>query len=120
MPLAEHVPTIDDRRFDELVGELRTRVPRYAPEWTDLNDNDPGIALAQLFAWLTDMLLFRVNQIPRRNQIAFLRLLGIELRPATPATASIVFPVLSTTGSWSSMFRPRTQVSASGAPGAPR
>jgi len=119
MPLAEHVPTIDDRRFNELVSELRTRVPRYAPEWTDLNDNDPGIALAQLFAWLTDMLLFRVDQIPRRNQIAFLRLLGIELRPATPATASIVFPVLSTYPELVVDVPSRTQVSASGAPGDP-
>ena len=52
MPLAANYPVIDDRRYDDLVAEVRTRIPRYTPEWTDLNDNDPGMALVQLFAWL--------------------------------------------------------------------
>ena len=30
--------------------EARALIPRYAPEWTDHNDSDPGITLAQLLA----------------------------------------------------------------------
>ena len=43
------------------------------------------MALVQLFAWMTEMLIFRMDQVPELNYIKFLQLLGIELRPAEPA-----------------------------------
>src|SRR5207249_4465720 len=94
MPLQSYLPVIDNRRYSDMLDELRTRVPRYTPEWTDLNDSDPGMALAQLFAWLTDMLLYRLGRVPEQNYIKFLELLGVELQPATPAVVDITFPVL--------------------------
>jgi len=93
MPLENFVPIIDDRRFDDIVAEMRTRIVRYTPEWTDFNDNDPGITMVQLFAWLADMMLYRMNQVPLLNYIKFLQLLGIELNAAGPAQAEITFPV---------------------------
>jgi predicted phage baseplate assembly protein len=89
MPL--QAPNLDDRNFAQLVAEAKTLIPRYAPEWTDHNESDPGITLVQLFAWMTDLLLYRVNQIPERNYIEFLRLLGIELEPAHPAKVELTF-----------------------------
>ena len=98
MPLADHIPNIDDRSYDSIVAEMRTRIARYTPEWkpvwTDLNDSDPGITLLQVFAWLAEMLAYRMNQVPELNYLKFLQLLGIELRPAEPAEAEITFPVL--------------------------
>ena len=94
MPL--QAPIIDDRRFEDIVEEARTLIPRYTPEWTDLNDNEPGMALVQLFAWMTDMMLFRLAQVPEAHYIKFLQLLGIELRPAEPAHAEITFPLSDT------------------------
>jgi predicted phage baseplate assembly protein len=98
MPLQDDIPRIDDRRYDDIVAELRTRIARYTPEWqpvwTDVNDNDPGITLVQLFAWLSEMLLYRMGRVPQLNYIKFLQLLGIELQPAQPARAEITFPVL--------------------------
>lgn len=91
MPLAEQEPKLDDRTFEELFRDLRLRIPRYTREWTNFNDSDPGITLVQLFAWLSEMMLVRMNQIPRKNYIKFLRLLGEELRPAKPATAHLTF-----------------------------
>jgi len=96
MPLVNLLPVIDDRRFDDIVAEARTRIARYTPEWTDLNDNDPGIALVQVFAWLTEMLIYRLGQVPELNYLKFLELLGIELRAAEPAMTEITFPVLAT------------------------
>jgi hypothetical protein len=68
MPLDDSLPQIDDRRYDDIAAEIRTRIARYAPEWRpgesawmDVNDNDPGITLAQTFAWLAEMLLYRMN-----------------------------------------------------------
>src|SRR4051794_31229763 len=93
MPLSDHLPLIDDRRFDDLVEEARTRIPRYTPEWTDFNDSDAGFTLVQLFAWLGDQLLYRMGRLPELNYLKFLELIGIELMPRTPAQADISFPM---------------------------
>jgi hypothetical protein len=78
-------PVLDDRTYEQLRAELVARIPVYAPEWTDHNPTDPGIALLELFAYLGESLLFRFNQIPDATKVAFLRLLGRQPRPARPA-----------------------------------
>lgn len=82
---------LDDRTFKDLVEECILRIPRYCPEWTNHNPGDPGITLIELFAWLTDQMLLRFNQVPRRNYVAFLELLGIRLNPPTPARCELTF-----------------------------
>jgi predicted phage baseplate assembly protein len=82
---------LDDRSFEELVQECILRIPRYCPEWTNHNPGDPGVTLIELFAWLTKQMLFRFNQVPRRNYVAFLELLGIRLQPPAPAQTELTF-----------------------------
>ncbi|MEH2144174.1 putative baseplate assembly protein [Nostoc sp.] len=82
---------LDDRAFDDLVEECILRIPRYCPEWTDHNLSDPGITLIELFAWLTDQMLLRFNQVPRKNYVAFLELLGIRLQPPAVARTELTF-----------------------------
>jgi predicted phage baseplate assembly protein len=82
---------LDDRTFRDLVDECILRIPRYCPEWTNHNPGDPGITFVELFAWLTDQMLLRFNQVPRRNYIAFLELLGIQLQPPAPARTELTF-----------------------------
>ncbi|MFG6101769.1 putative baseplate assembly protein [Leptothoe sp. EHU-05/26/07-4] len=82
---------LDDRTFKELVEECLLRVPRYCPEWTNHNPSDPGITMVELFGWLTDQMMMRFNQVPRRNYVAFLELLGIRLQPPAPAHTAITF-----------------------------
>lgn len=89
MPLTP--PVLDDRTFEDLVREARARITRYNPAWTDFNDSDPGFTLVQLFAWLTELMLYRVNQVPDRSYLKFLQMLNFELRPAEPAVARLVF-----------------------------
>ncbi|WP_420013429.1 hypothetical protein [Tateyamaria sp.] len=64
MPL--EAPNLDDRRYEDIVAEIVRLKPRFLPEWTDTNDSDPGMALAKLFAWMTDMTLYRLNRVPDR------------------------------------------------------
>lgn len=82
---------LDDRTFQDLVEECLLRIPRYCPEWTNYNPSDPGITLIELFAWLTDQMLLRFNQVPQRNYITFLELLGVRLQAPSPAVADITF-----------------------------
>jgi predicted phage baseplate assembly protein len=89
MPL--QAPNLDTRSYDQLVQSARLRIPQYTPDWTDFNESDPGITLIELFAWLTEMMLYQMNQVPDRNYIKFLQLLGMELQPAQPAEAHLTF-----------------------------
>jgi predicted phage baseplate assembly protein len=82
-------PSLDDRRFDDLVEDLIARIPAHTPEWTNPRLGDPGRTLIELFAWLGDTLLYRANFIPARQKLAFLKLLGIGLKPARPATGIV-------------------------------
>jgi predicted phage baseplate assembly protein len=82
-------PALDDRSFDDLVAEALSRIPAHTPEWTNPRLGDPGRSIVELFAWLTDTLLYRANLVPERQRLAFLRLLGVPMRPAMAARAVI-------------------------------
>jgi hypothetical protein len=83
MPL--QIPTLDDRRYQDLLDEALARIPIHTPEWTNFNKSDPGVTLIEVFAFLTENLLYRSNQIPERNRRKFLSLLGVPLQPASSA-----------------------------------
>ncbi|MBO0780137.1 MAG: hypothetical protein J2P37_15035, partial [Ktedonobacteraceae bacterium] len=83
MPL--QIPSLDDRKYQDLLDEALARIPVHNPEWKNFNKSDPGVTLIELFAFLTENLLYRSNQIPERNRRKFLTLLGIGLQPATSA-----------------------------------
>jgi predicted phage baseplate assembly protein len=114
MPLTP--PNLDDRQFADIVAEAKTLIPRYVPEWTNFNETDPGIALTELFAWMSEIIIYRLNQVPNLNYIKFLQLIGIELEAAQPAQAQLTFSV--SRPDLSSVIVPQgTQVAASGSSG---
>src|SRR5579863_6625694 len=112
MPLDTYIPVIDNRQYDDIVAEARTRIERYTPEWTDVNDNEPGMTMVQLLAWMTELLIYRLGQVPELNYLKFLELIGIELNPAQPASAEISFPVVPAISAPYVIVPLHTQVSA--------
>jgi hypothetical protein len=89
MPLP-HI-TLDDRKYQDLLDEALRRIPVHTPDWTNFNKSDPGVTLLELFAFLTETLLYRVNRIPDRNRRKFLSLLGIPLKAASSARGLVTF-----------------------------
>jgi hypothetical protein len=89
MPLT--IPTLDTRKYQELLDEALARIPVHNPEWTNFNHSDPGVTLIEVFAFLTESLLYRSNQIPERNRRKFLSLLGIPLQPGASARGIVTF-----------------------------
>ena len=85
MPLP--TPTLDDRSFQDLVDDAKRYIQRRCPEWTNHNVSDPGVALIEAFAWMVEVMLYRVNRIPERVHVRLLELLGLTLRP--PAAARV-------------------------------
>ncbi len=75
---------LDDRTYADLLDEARALIPGLDPEWTDHNPSDPGITLVELFAWLTEMLLYRANRVTDANTRKFLKLLK---DPSDPGAA---------------------------------
>jgi hypothetical protein len=73
MPLP--LPNLDDRRYADLVDEARALIPALDPQWTNHNASDPGITLLELFAWLTEMLLYRIDRASERHVADLLKLL---------------------------------------------
>src|SRR3954463_13475929 len=85
------VPNLDDRRFQDLVDDAKRLLQQRLPAGSDHNVSDPGVTLIELFAWMTDQLLYRLNRVPDRNYVKFLELLGVHLFPPTAARAPITF-----------------------------
>src|SRR5436189_210305 len=89
MPL--QIPSIDNRRYQDLLNEALARIPVHNPEWTNFNKSDPGVTLVELFAFLTEALVYRANQIPERSRRKFLSLLGVPIAPASSARGIVAF-----------------------------
>ena len=89
--MALPVPNLDDRKFQDIVREARGKIPLYCPKWTDYNLSDPGVTLIELFAWMVDMLLYRLNRVPEKNYIKFMELIGIHLEPPKAAVVDVTF-----------------------------
>ena len=89
-------PNLDDRTWQDLVNEVRGLIPKYAPQWTDHNPSDLGMTVVELFAWLVEGMIYRLNRVPEKHYIEFLNLLGITRDPATPARTQVTFTVTGT------------------------
>ncbi len=84
-------PNLDDRTHADIVAEAIRLIPQYCPEWTNHNPSDPGITLIELFAWMTEMIIYRLNKVTDKNFLAFLDLMGVTLQPPQPATTLLTF-----------------------------
>jgi len=86
-----NAPNLDDRSFQDIVDDVKRQIGRRCPEWTNHNVSDPGVTLVELFASMTEMSLFRMNQVPERNYIKFLEMIGVSLEPPAPAQTDLRF-----------------------------
>ncbi len=84
-------PKLDDRTFNDLLAEARRRIQQKGGVWTDLSPSDPGVVLLELFAFLTEVMLYRLNRLPEKAYVEFLNLLGVKLQPPSAATVDLVF-----------------------------
>ena len=84
-------PNLDDRRYAEIVAEARALIPQYCPEWSNFSPADPGITLVQLFAWMTELIIYRLNRVPDKTYVHFLNFIGEERKRARPSVAPVTF-----------------------------
>ncbi|HRW10971.1 MAG TPA: hypothetical protein P5121_37980, partial [Caldilineaceae bacterium] len=91
MPLK--APNLDDRTYADLRRMALEHIRKQlAVEWTDLTPGDPGVMLLEVFAYLTDQLIYRLNRVPQEKvYVALLRLLGVTLYPPAAAVVTLEF-----------------------------
>jgi len=70
-----HLVNLDDLTWEKLNAEARSLIPSTSREWTNFNPSDPGITLLELFAYISEGLMYELNRISNNNVIAFLRLI---------------------------------------------
>jgi hypothetical protein len=87
-------PNLDDRTWKDIVEEAKRMIPALCPNWTDFNPSDPGITLVELMAWMSEMIIYRLNRVPEKNYIQFMELMGVTLKPPEPASTWLVFDVV--------------------------
>lgn len=100
--MAFELPTLDDRSFQDIVDEAKSRINHYCEEWTDHNVSDPGVTIIELFAWMMEMLLYRMNQMPKHHYVQFMQMLGIQLEDPVPSKTKVTF--------WLSKAQPSTRL----------
>lgn len=81
---------LDSRKAAEIVAQVLARRPGYVPTWLP-SDKGPDVAVSQVFARYLYAILQRFNQVPDKNKLAFLDLLGIQLIAPAAARVPIVF-----------------------------
>lgn len=73
-------PTLDDKTGRQLLEEALARIPSLTDDWNDFNPSDPGIALLELCAAMTEQQNFYLDQVGPRFLERYLDLAGEERR----------------------------------------
>ncbi len=87
------VPNLDDRTFQQLLDECHARILATRPAWGDFSPGNPGEVLLELFSHLTEVMIYRLNRLPQKAYVEFLRLMGVRLLPPAAASVKLRFSV---------------------------
>lgn len=74
MPI--QLPDLDNKTFDQLMEEMIASIPKYTREWTNFNPSDPGIAILELLAWMSESMIYKANRVSPDTYLNFLKLVS--------------------------------------------
>lgn len=84
-------PDIEKRNFKAFLELARSMAPFYTPEWEPVRGQEPGVALLKIYLHMVEQITERLNETPYKNFVAFLDMLGIDLKPAQSAVGYVTF-----------------------------
>src|SRR5258708_5288754 len=82
--------SVDDRTYGQHLAVLLKELP--VADWRDHNPSDPGVTLVELFAWLAEMALYRMNRTTPEHRERYLDLVIDRPEPATVPVAFTLAP----------------------------
>lgn len=72
---------LNNRSLEDILEEVTKQIIYLSPEWTDLQEADPGVTLVELFAWLKSVQHEYLNRLSPGVVFNFLKLLDIAPKP---------------------------------------
>ena len=88
-------PKLDQRSYEDIVQHSVKLAESYtdwrSPESKSSQSGDVGLALIRIFGHMMTVVQDRLNQVPNRNQLAFMNLIGTELIPPQPSRVPVTF-----------------------------
>jgi hypothetical protein len=84
-------PIVDPRDAAAFRGDLATELKKRVPEWQGDGQDQASTALIAVVARFCEIVAQRLNQVPDKNFLAFLDLLGVSLLPPQPARVPLTF-----------------------------
>src|ERR1041384_173243 len=110
-------PLIDTRTSDDVVRQLLQLLRSYSGEKSELQqgifslEQGANRALIEIFGRFAELIIERLNQVPNKNLLAFLDLIGASLLPPQPARVPLTFS-LANGSTVDGVVPARTQVAA--------
>ncbi|WP_457622076.1 baseplate J/gp47 family protein [Persephonella sp.] len=74
----------------DTLNRIKKLIPSYLPEWKP-DINEPGWAVAQIFAFMQEEITERINYIPYNLFVEFMESLGIKPQTAVPSEGYVIF-----------------------------
>jgi predicted phage baseplate assembly protein len=115
--LAGSQPQLLPASKEAVRAALQARIGGFTPDWTNPAPDDSGVALVRLFGIQMEPLLGRVDRLPEKALVEYLRIAGVAPLPATAAQALLTFTIAPAAGG-SVLVPAGFQVGASPAAGA--
>ena len=75
---------LDDITYEQLVSDAIRRISSFTNKWTNYNPSDPGITFIELFAFLAEIQIYRLNRIGDDHYKKYLKLLGMNQKQSYP------------------------------------
>src|SRR6185503_19080976 len=110
-------PLIDTRTSDDVVRQLLKLFRSYSDDKSQTQQGmfslEPGAsrALVEIFGRFAELIIERLNQVPNKNLLAFLDLIGASLLPPQPARVPLTFS-LANGSTVDGLVRAGTQIAA--------
>ncbi len=87
--MAIKAPKIDSRTAETIAAQVQQLLEQYTGETKDLEGTSG--AIVNIFARFAEIIIERLNQVPNKNFLAFLDLLGASRLPPQPARVPLTF-----------------------------
>jgi len=88
--MTNHNFILDSRNSESIIDEIASLIPYYVPEWIPAYDKDDlGVGLCKAYANTVETVIKKLNNVPQRNFIEFLNILGITLTPRQAARVPV-------------------------------
>ncbi len=86
---------IDEKLADDIIKvDTLKEVKIKVKGWYKGEKPDPGLALIRIFSRMATLAIARLNQVPDKNFLAFLDILGTQILPPQPAKVPLTFSLV--------------------------